>query len=144
MSNQDFISGCYTLTSQKQEGKLVNQANLRTTAGGYIALIGQQVDNQPSGVINTPQGKVALASGSRVILNLDRGNLLGVQVQGEQVNTLLQNGGLIRADEGVIQLTAQGKEMLMNTVIDNTGILQARGLSEKMVLFTLMVAMKGW
>ncbi|HDL8430947.1 TPA: filamentous hemagglutinin N-terminal domain-containing protein [Yersinia enterocolitica] len=131
MSNQDFISGCYTLTSQKQEGKLVNQANLRTTAGGYIALIGQQVDNQPSGVINTPQGKVALASGSRVILNLDRGNLLGVQVQGEQVNTLLQNGGLIRADEGVIQLTAQGKEMLMNTVIDNTGILQARGLSEK-------------
>ncbi|HHY1462478.1 TPA: filamentous hemagglutinin N-terminal domain-containing protein [Yersinia enterocolitica] len=131
MSNHDFISGCYTLTSQKQEGKLVNQANLHTTAGGYIALIGQQVDNQPSGVINTPQGKVALASGSRVILNLDRGNLLGVQVQGEQVNTLLQNGGLIRADEGVIQLTAQGKEMLMNTVIDNTGILQARGLSEK-------------
>ncbi|HDL8219677.1 TPA: filamentous hemagglutinin N-terminal domain-containing protein, partial [Yersinia enterocolitica] len=131
MSNHDFISGNYTLISQKQEGKLVNQANLHTTAGGYIALIGQQVDNQPSGVINTPQGKVALASGSRVTLNLDRGNLLGVQVQGEQVNTLLQNGGLIRADGGVIQLTAQGKEMLMNTVIDNTGILQARGLSEK-------------
>ncbi|HDL6958134.1 TPA: filamentous hemagglutinin N-terminal domain-containing protein [Yersinia enterocolitica] len=131
MSNHDFISGSYTLTSQKQEGKLVNQANLHTTAGGYIALIGQQVDNQPSGVINTPKGKVALASGSRVTLNLDRGNLLGVQVQGEQVNTLLQNGGLIRADGGVIQLTAQGKEMLMNTVIDNTGILQARGLSEK-------------
>ncbi|EOB3112113.1 filamentous hemagglutinin N-terminal domain-containing protein, partial [Yersinia enterocolitica] len=131
MSNHDFISGSYTLTSQKQEGKLVNQANLHTTAGGYIALIGQQVDNQPSGVINTPQGKVALASGSRVTLNLDRGNLLGVQVQGEQVNTLLQNGGLIRADGGGIQLTAQGKEMLMNTVIDNTGILQARGLSEK-------------
>lgn len=131
MSNHDLISGCYTLTSQKQEGKLVNQANLRTTAGGYIALIGQQVDNQSSGVINTPQGKVALASGNRVTLNLDRGNLLGVQIQGEQVNTLLQNGGLIRADGGVIQLTAQGKEMLMNTVIDNTGILQARGLSEK-------------
>lgn len=131
MSNHDFTRGNYTLTSQIQEGKLVNQANLRTTAGGYIALIGQQVDNQPSGIINAPQGKAALASGSRVILNLDRGNLLGVQVQGEQVNTLLQNGGLIRADGGVIQLTAQGKDMLMNTVIDNTGILQARGLSEK-------------
>lgn len=62
MSNHDFISGCYTLTSQKQEGKLVNQANLRTTAGGYIVLIGQQVDNQPSGVIDTPQGQVAVAS----------------------------------------------------------------------------------
>ena len=93
MSNHDFTRGNYTLTSQIQEGKLVNQANLRTTAGGYIALIGQQVDNQPSGIINAPQGKAALACGSRVILNLDRGNLLGVQVQGEQVNTLLQNGG---------------------------------------------------
>ena len=131
MSDHDFISGCYTLTSQKQEGKLVNQANLRTTEGGYIALIGQQVDNQASGAINTPQGKVALASGSRVTLSLDHGNLLGVQVQGEQINTLLQNGGLIQADGGVIQLTTHGKEMLMNTVIDNTGILQARGLSEK-------------
>ncbi|MEY4923128.1 MAG: hypothetical protein RLY17_1845, partial [Pseudomonadota bacterium] len=131
MSNNDFIAGCYTLTSLKSEGQVINQANLRTTAGGYIALVGQQVDNQGSGIINTPQGKVALASGSRVTLNLDHGSLLGVQVQGEQVTTLLKNGGLIQADGGVIQLTARGKEMLMNTVIDNTGILQAHGLSEK-------------
>ncbi|WP_174634719.1 filamentous hemagglutinin N-terminal domain-containing protein [Yersinia thracica] len=131
MSNQDFISGCYTLTSRGHEGQVINQANLRTTSGGYIALIGQQVDNQASGVINAPQGKVALASGSRVTLYLDHGSLLGVQIQGEQVSTLLKNGGLIQADGGVIQLTARGKEMLMNTVIDNTGILQAQGLSEK-------------
>lgn len=38
----------------------------------------------------------------------------------------------MRADGGVIQLTAHGKEALMDTVIDNTGILQARGLIEKM------------
>lgn len=131
MSNDNFMSGRYVLSSQKHEGKLVNQANLHTTEGGYIALIGQQVDNQVSGVINAPQGKVAFTNGSRVTLNLDQGNLLGMQVEGEQVNTLLQNGGLIQADGGVIQLTAHGKEMLMNTVIDNTGILQARGLSEK-------------
>ncbi|WP_156168679.1 filamentous hemagglutinin N-terminal domain-containing protein, partial [Yersinia pekkanenii] len=131
MSDGDFVRGSYTLTSRKHEGKLINQANLRTTEGGYIALIGQQVDNQASGVINAPQGKVALASGSRVTLNLDHGSLLGVQVQGEQVSTLLQNGGLIQADGGIIQLTARGKEMLMNTVIDNTGILQAQGLAER-------------
>ncbi|WP_145587879.1 two-partner secretion domain-containing protein [Yersinia aldovae] len=131
MSNHDFINGSYTLTSLKSEGQVINQANLRTTAGGYIALIGQQVDNQASGVINAPQGKVALVSASRVTLNLDHGSLLGVQVQGEQVSALLKNGGLIQANEGVIQLTARGKEMLMNTVIDNTGILRAQGLSEK-------------
>ncbi|MFL4558848.1 filamentous hemagglutinin N-terminal domain-containing protein, partial [Yersinia kristensenii] len=131
ISNQDFISGCYTLTSRGHEGQVINQANLRTTSGGYIALIGQQVDNQTLGIINTPQGKVALASGGRVTLNLDHGSLLGVQIKGEQVSTLLKNGGLIQADGGVIQLTARGKEMLMNTVIDNTGILQARGLAEK-------------
>ncbi|MFV8797915.1 filamentous hemagglutinin N-terminal domain-containing protein, partial [Yersinia sp. LJYL362] len=131
MSDHDFTAGSYTLTSRGHEGKLVNQANLRTIEGGYIALVGQRVDNQAAGVINAPQGKVALASGSRVTLNLDHGSLLGVQIQGDQVNTLLKNGGLIQADGGVIQLTARGKEMLMNTVIDNTGILQAHGLSEK-------------
>lgn len=31
----------------------------------------------------------------------------------------------------MIQLTAKGKDMLMDTVIDNTGILQAKGLSAK-------------
>lgn len=131
MSNQDFASGRYTLNSLKHEGELINQANLRATENGYIALISQKVINQRSGVIQAPKGKVALASGSRVILHLDHGSLLGVQVEGEQVSTLLQNGGLIQADLGVIQLTAHGKEMLMNTVIDNTGILQAQGLSEK-------------
>ncbi|MBS0054396.1 filamentous hemagglutinin N-terminal domain-containing protein [Yersinia sp. Marseille-Q3913] len=131
MSNHDFIRGCYTLTSEKNEGQVINQANLRTTPGGYIALVGQRVDNQSSGVINSPQGKVVVASGSRVTLNLDHGNLLGVQIQGEQVSTLLRNGGLIQADGGVIQLTARGREMVMDTVIDHTGILQARSLSEK-------------
>ncbi|MDN0104222.1 filamentous hemagglutinin N-terminal domain-containing protein [Yersinia bercovieri] len=131
MSNQDFINGCYTLTSRRDEGQVINQANLHTTEGGYIALVGQRVDNHSSAVINTPQGRVVLASGSRVTLNLDRGNLLGVQIQGEQVGTLLRNGGLIQADGGVIQLTARGREMVMDNVIDHTGILQARGLSEK-------------
>ncbi|ATX62757.1 two-partner secretion domain-containing protein [Yersinia hibernica] len=131
MSNPDFAAGRYTLTSPQHEGKLINQANLRTTAGGYIALIGQKVINQHSGIIQSPEGKVALANGDNVILNLDQGSLLGVQIKGEQVSSLLQNGGLIQADSGVIQLTAHGKEMLMNTVIDNTGILQAQSLSAK-------------
>ncbi|KYP01044.1 hypothetical protein A8P48_05055 [Yersinia pestis] len=43
----------------------------------------------------------------------------------------------------MIQLTAKGKDMLMDTVIDNTGILQAKGLSAKMVLFILMAVVRG-
>ncbi|CNH71009.1 putative adhesin [Yersinia massiliensis] len=132
MSNQDFIGGNYKLTSSRLEERVVNQANLSATTGGYIALVGLQVDNQHSGFIDTPQGKTLFTAGQNVTLNLDQGNLIGVQIQGRQVATLLQNGGLVRADGGVIQLTAHGKEALMDTVIDNTGILQARGLVEKM------------
>ncbi|CNJ12344.1 adhesin [Yersinia frederiksenii] len=131
MSDHDFINGRYTLISRKQEGSVINQANLRTTSGGYIALVGQRVDNQSSGIIHTPQGRTLFAAGQRVTLNLDHGQLLGVQIQSEQITALLQNGGLIQADEGVIQLTAHGKDMLMNTVINNTGILQANGISGK-------------
>ncbi|MDN0111064.1 filamentous hemagglutinin N-terminal domain-containing protein [Yersinia mollaretii] len=131
MSDKDFINGRYRLKSRKHEGSIINQANLSVTPGGYIALVGQQVDNQYSGIIETPQGKTMLLAGRSVTLDLDEGRLLGVQIQGEQVITLLQNGGLIKADGGVIQLTARGKDALMNTVIDNSGILQARGLTQK-------------
>lgn len=131
MSNPDFLSGDYRLIGGEREGNIINQANLRSAPGGYIALVGNRIDNQRSGSITTPQGNTVLAVGHSVTLNLDHGNLLGVQIQGETVAALIQNGGLIQADGGVIQLTAKGKDMLMDTVIDNTGILQAKGLSAK-------------
>ncbi|WP_444823303.1 two-partner secretion domain-containing protein [Yersinia pseudotuberculosis] len=131
MSNPEFLSGDYRLIGGESEGNIINQANLRSALGGYIALVGNRIDNQRSGSITTPQGNTVLAVGHSVTLNLDHGNLLGVQIQGETVAALIQNGGLIQADGGVIQLTAKGKDMLMDTVIDNTGILQAKGLSAK-------------
>ncbi|KYP02680.1 hypothetical protein AU253_01485 [Yersinia pestis] len=105
--------------------------------------MGNRIDNQRSGSITTPQGNTVLAVGHSVTLNLDHGNLLGVQIQGGNRCCTDSNGGLIQADGGVIQLTAKGKDMLMDTVIDNTGILQAKGLSAKMVLFILMAVVRG-
>lgn len=93
--------------------------------------MGPQVGNQRLGIIDTPQGRALFAAGQRVTLDLDDGHLLGGQIQGEQVIALLQNGRLVRADGGAIQQTAHGKDALMNTAIDNSGILQLRGLTEK-------------
>nr|WP_244658318.1 hypothetical protein [Yersinia pestis] len=93
MSNPEFLSGDYRLIGGESEGNIINQANLRSAPGGYIALVGNRIDNQRSGSITTPQGNTVLAVGHSVTLNLDHGNLLGVQIQGETVAALIQMVG---------------------------------------------------
>ncbi|EHP1587802.1 hypothetical protein KN894_004759 [Salmonella enterica] len=82
-----------------------------------------------SGNIRTPGGKTVLAAGDKVTLRLDNTGLASVSVSGSVVNALVENSGLLSATDGRVYLTARGKDMLLNTVVNNTGIVEASGLS---------------
>ncbi|HFV3961082.1 TPA: beta strand repeat-containing protein, partial [Escherichia coli] len=81
-----------------------------------------------SGTIRTPGGKTVLAAGERVTLQLDNGGLTSVQVSGDVVNALVENRGLISARDGQVYLTAFGRDMLMNTVLNVSGVVEAGGM----------------
>ncbi|EKR5681555.1 hypothetical protein P8M99_005368, partial [Salmonella enterica] len=96
---------------------------------GYIVLAGERVSN--SGTITTPSGRTVLAAGKTVTLQLDNGGLTSVRVNGSVVNALVENRGLISATNGQVYLTAQGRDMLMNTVVNNSGTIEAKGLESR-------------
>ncbi|ECC3884652.1 filamentous hemagglutinin, partial [Salmonella enterica subsp. diarizonae] len=72
-----------------------------------------------------------LAAGKTVTLQLDNGGLTSVSVDGSVVNALVENQGLISAADGRVFLTAQGKDMLLNTVVNNSGTIEAKGLESR-------------
>ncbi|HBB1431219.1 TPA: filamentous hemagglutinin N-terminal domain-containing protein, partial [Escherichia coli] len=127
IKNDDFMNRRYTFSGGQNAGaEIVNQGALTTNAGGYIVLAADKVSN--SGTIRTPGGKTVLAAGERVTLQLDNGGLTSVQVSGDVVNALVENRGLISARDGQVYLTALGQDMLMNTVLNVSGVVEAGGM----------------
>ena len=108
---------------------VVNFGQINTSQGGYVALLGHSVSN--AGQISAPGGTVALGAGSAVSLNFAGSKLLGLQVNSNQVNALAENGGLIQADGGQVLLSAGARDSLLASVVNNTGVIQARTVQEK-------------
>ncbi|EHK0248381.1 filamentous hemagglutinin N-terminal domain-containing protein [Salmonella enterica] len=130
LSTADFMNGQYSLSGSGNPGaQVVNQGSLTTSKGGYIVLAGERVSN--SGTVTTPSGKAVLAAGKTVTLQLDNGGLTSVSVNGSVVNALVENRGLISATNGQVYLTAKGQDMLLNTVVNNSGIVEAKGLASR-------------
>lgn len=130
ISTADFMKGQYTLSGEGNPGaQVINQGSLTTSKGGYIVLAGERVSN--SGTVTTPGGKTVLAAGKTVTLQLDNSGLTSVSVNGSVVNALVENRGLISATNGQVYLTAKGQDMLLNTVVNNSGTVEAKGLASR-------------
>lgn len=126
---QDFERGNYRFKGDGTPAAVVNQGTLTAADGGAVALLGGTVSNQ--GVIVAQQGSVALAAGNAVTLDFAGDGLLNVQVDGAAADALVENHKLIRADGGKVLLTADAGDALLKTVVNNTGVIEARTLGQK-------------
>ncbi|EBV5086617.1 filamentous hemagglutinin, partial [Salmonella enterica subsp. enterica serovar Minnesota] len=130
ISTASFMKGEYTFSGGDMPGaQVINQGSLTTSKGGYIVLAADRVSNR--GTLSTPSGRTALTAAQTVTLQLDNGGLTSVTVDGAVVNALVENRGLISATDGRVWLTARGKDMLLNTVVNNSGTVEARGLENR-------------
>ncbi|EAY4774903.1 filamentous hemagglutinin N-terminal domain-containing protein, partial [Salmonella enterica] len=130
ISNTDFLRGAWTFRGGEAAGaEVVNQGSLTTSEKGYIVLAADRVKN--SGSIRTPGGKAVLAAGESVTLQLDNGGLTSVSVKGSVVKALAENSGLMSATDGQVYLTARGKAMLLEAVVNNSGTAEAKGLESR-------------
>src|SRR5450759_3809060 len=122
ITDGDFMAGRYKFAGAGN-GTILNQGSINAD-GGYVALLGANVSNE--GVISAKLGTVALAAGNAVTLDMAGDGLLNVTVNQGAVNALVQNGGVIRADGGQVLLTAQAAGNLLQSVVNNTGVIQAQ------------------
>ena len=109
-------------------GSVVNQGAITAADGGYVAFIGNRVSNQ--GTIDAPRGSVALGAGSDVTLSFAGNSLVGMQVNRSTLDNLAENGGLVRAEGGAVILSAGAKDAVLASVVNNTGIIEAKSVRE--------------
>jgi len=120
-------------------GSVINEGSITAANGGYVALLGNHVSNQ--GTIVAQLGSVALGAGNAVTLNFNGNSLVSLQVDQSTLNNLAENGGLIRADGGMVIMTAGAKDALLASVVNNTGVIEARTVENHNGTITLLGGM---
>ncbi|ULX58047.1 filamentous hemagglutinin N-terminal domain-containing protein, partial [Ectothiorhodosinus mongolicus] len=123
ISNEDFMSGNFTFEGSSNS-PIINRGNIMTQQGGMVVMIAAKIENV--GRINVPGGDVLLGAGQRV--RLDLGGPVKIEVAGPLVDAYIKNGGIIRADGGNVVMTLEAADQLAGLAINNTGIIQARGI----------------
>ncbi|WP_292807844.1 filamentous hemagglutinin N-terminal domain-containing protein [Methylotenera sp.] len=124
INTANFMQGSYIFEGASN-GLIVNQGNITTANGGTIALIAAKVIND--GTLTANAGNVLLGAGSKVTLDL--GGPVKLQVENDVLETLISNGGAIKADGGTVLLTSQAAANLASSVINNTGVIEAQTLA---------------
>ncbi|SDN57290.1 GLUG motif-containing protein [Vreelandella arcis] len=124
ISTEDFMAGNYHFEGASANA-IVNRGNITTAEGGVVAMIAAEIIN--TGSINTPQGSTLMGAGSKVTLDL--GGPVKIEVEEALLDTYIEQGGAIRADGGLVYLTAKAAGNLASSVINHTGVTEARTLA---------------
>ncbi|AFJ03007.1 Large exoproteins involved in heme utilization or adhesion [Methylophaga frappieri] len=124
ISTEDFLAGNYTFAGNSSNA-VVNHGNITTINGGTVAMIAAEIIN--TGNISTPQGHTLMGAGSTVVLDL--GGPVKIEVKQATLDTYIEQGGAIRADGGLIYLTAKAASDIASSVINHTGITEATTLA---------------
>jgi filamentous hemagglutinin family protein len=131
--NDDFMSGNYLFTrdlSSSARRDVINAGVLKARAGGYVVLAGDYARN--SGVIQAKLGTAALASGSKMTLDINGDSLINFAVNEKTVADLsgVENSGQLLADGGRAIMTASVANQLATAAVNNTGLVQARAAED--------------
>ena len=135
VSDSNFLAGKLNFTGVSQ-AQVDNQGQIQTADAGYVALLGAHVSNV--GRIVARLGSVDLAAGQGITLDLANDGLLTLSVDQGAYQALVANGGIIEADGGQVLLTTQAAQSMLDTVVNNTGVIQAQTITHHAGRIALM------
>lgn len=132
INNSDFLAKNYVFNkSGNGSATVVNQGNIIAHRGGYVVLAGDYAEND--GIVDAQSGHVVLAAGAKSTLTLQGNSLVSYVVNGATLASLAgaKNAGQLLADGGTVIMTADVANALKATVVNNTGLVEARSISRK-------------
>ncbi|WP_106593334.1 beta strand repeat-containing protein, partial [Marinobacterium halophilum] len=124
LSDEDFLAENFRFEGDSTAA-VINQGDIEVAEGGTIALIAATLVNE--GTLQATAGNVLMGAGRTV--TLDMGGPVKLNVDEGALNTLIEQGGAIRADGGTVYLTARAAGELASSVINHTGITRAQTLA---------------
>lgn len=126
IANEDFLKGQLRFAGDSQN-PVINAGTI-TAQNGYVNLLAKEVVNE--GIIAAQTGSVNLAAGSGMSLDYNGDGKMTVAVTDGAYQSAVANKKLIQADGGLVVMTASGKDTLMDSAVNNSGMIQANTLGE--------------
>lgn len=126
IANEDFLKGQLRFAGDSQN-PVINAGTI-TAQNGYVNLLAKEVVNE--GIIAAQTGSVNLAAGSGMSLDYNGDGKMTVAVTDGAYQSTVANKKLIQADGGLVVMTASGKDALMDSAVNNSGMIQANTLGE--------------
>src|SRR5437763_2264512 len=142
IKNSDFMAGRYNFNIPgRPDASIVNQGRITAASGGFAALVAPGVRN--SGTITATLGTVALASGNSFTLDVYGDKLITLAVSdhiaskvvdvatGRPLKSLVTNDGKIRANGGRVELSAAAARVVVDSVINTSGVIKADSIGRR-------------
>lgn len=126
IANEDFLKGQLRFAGDSQN-PVINAGTI-TAQNGYVNILAKEVVNE--GIIAAQTGSVNLAAGSGMSLDYNGDGKMTVAVTDGAYQSAVTNKKLIQADGGLVVMTASGKDALMDSAVNNSGMIQANTLGE--------------
>ncbi|MFN8820093.1 MAG: filamentous hemagglutinin N-terminal domain-containing protein, partial [Holosporaceae bacterium] len=112
----------------KPTATITNQGTITAKQAGLVGLVAPNVEND--GVIAARLGKVQLASGDQMTVDLYGDGLMELAVSDTVEAQLVKNTGTISAEGGTIALTAAAGREIVNSLVQIEGELTAPTVAE--------------
>ncbi|OUR90608.1 hypothetical protein A9Q81_19185 [Gammaproteobacteria bacterium 42_54_T18] len=126
LSDDDFFAGLYQFQSMDGVGGgVVNNGSIHVEPGGYLALISNTVTS--NGELASDNGLVQLTSADQVTIVFSE-SLPALAVDKATYQGLVSNNGKIQVGEGMVVMSAAVTDALMQTVVNNEGVIEAQGV----------------
>ncbi|MDI1258122.1 filamentous hemagglutinin N-terminal domain-containing protein [Aquabacterium sp.] len=134
LSLGDFLNNRILLTSNPTDGRgdlagVVRNDGTITAKDGFVVLAGREVIN--TGQILAENGRVGLAAASKLLVDVEGDGLLFFEVEGKDAGARLAQLGRIEANGGSVEMMAAARGQFADTVLNMSGVVQARSLGMK-------------
>ena len=124
ISDNNFLNNHFSFEGISQNS-IINNGTISSKDSGHIFLLAAKIIND--GQLNSHNGNINLGAGSKFYI--DFGNQIKLEVKNEILETLIENNGAIITNDGNIYLTSQAASQIKSSVINNTGIIEAKSLT---------------
>ncbi|ALK09205.1 S8 family serine peptidase [Blastochloris viridis] len=142
IADADFMAGGMVFDLPgNPSAAVINAGTITVSDGGFAALVAPGVRNE--GIISARLGKVGLAAGNGFTLDLYGDGLINLKVgdeiaaevmdmrSGKALSSLVSNAGTLKADGGRVALTAVTARRVVDSVINNSGVIEANAVARK-------------
>jgi filamentous hemagglutinin family protein len=129
-SQIDNLSDANLQLSSGGQGSIINQGNINTESGGYIAFFAPSIEN--TGTLNSPEGNVTLSNANSGMLYLPNSAGIGFTIDSlDSLNPIgIENTGTIKASGGQVLLSSAAIDTALRSAINNQGIIDVSAIHQ--------------